>query len=128
MSNEFESETSIFAKYSTIQHSTITATSLMITFIKQKYEESESSAINFFRQSTLISQDARVQRFYFNLLNKSRLQSESQRDQSKYQRDFSQSKHQRALSKYSERQQQSEYQSSYDDFNERFIRKKNTNR
>ena len=101
ISNEFESKTQIFAKYFTIsiQRSTVTWSSLRyesseITLIKQEYEE--SSAINFFRQSTLISQDARIQRFY-------------QRDQSKHQRDASQSKHQRAQLEYSERQQQFEY-------------------
>ena len=124
MNNEFESETSFSAKYSTIQHSTVTST---LTLIKQKYEKSESSTINLFRQSTLISQNARIQRFYFNLFNKSRSQSELQRDQSKYHRDLFQSKHQRAQSEYSKCQQQSKYQSSYDDFNEQFIRKKNKN-
>ena len=106
MNNEFESKTSFSAKYSTIQHLTITST---FTLIKQKYEKSESSTINFFRQTALISQDARIQRLYFNLLNKSRAQSGSQRDQSKYQRDSFELEYQRAQSKYSERQQQSKY-------------------
>ena len=89
MNNEFESETSFYAKYLiiSIQRSTVTSSSLRyesseITLIKQKYEK--SSAINFFRQSALISQNARIQQ---------RDQSEHQRDafQSKYQRDSSQS-------------------------------------
>ena len=100
MSIEFESETSFSAKYFKIRLSTVTSTSLRyesFTFIKQKYEESGSSAINFFRQSSdasqseyqrdssqsaLVSQDVRVQRFY-------------QRDQSEHQRDAPQSKYQR---------------------------------
>ena len=99
MSIEFESQTSFSAKYLKIRLSTVTSTPLRyepseVTLIKQEYEESESSAINFFRQSkhqrdalqseyqrdssqsALVSQDARVQRFY----QRDALQSEYQRD------------------------------------------------
>ena len=122
MSIEFESKTSFFAKYFKIRLSTVTSTPLRyepseVTLIKQEYEESESSAINFFRQSkhqrdvpqseyqrdspqsASISQDVRIQRFY-------------QRDQSEYQRDPPQSGHQRDApqSEYQRDSPQSEYQ------------------